>query len=89
MSKYKKVATRCYRFDLQLVKMLDEVSELMERTEADAVRVMLYGSCKFWLKKLLLKREIQNTGYEEQSLPEDDMTDEEFKKLEEYVATLK
>jgi hypothetical protein len=74
MSKYKKVATRCYRFDLQLAKMLDEVSKLMERTEADAVRVMLYASCKWWLKKLLLNKEIKNTGYEQQFVePEEDI----------------
>jgi hypothetical protein len=73
MSKYKKVATRCYRFDYQLAKMLKEVSELMERTEADAVRVMLYGSCKFWLKKLLLNKEIKNTGYEQQYEPQEDI----------------
>ena len=75
MSKYNKVATRCYRFDLQLVKMLGEVSELMERTEADAVRVMLYGSCKWWLKKFLLNKEIKHTGYEQQHFndPEEDI----------------
>lgn len=88
MSRYKKVVNKCYRFEEELDMMIKETSEIMQRTESDAVRIMLFNSCRYWMTKSVKKPTLEEKkGYERQQEPED--TEEEMEALMASIAHLK
>ena len=48
MSKKKLVA---YRLPEPLIQMIKETALIMDRTESDAVRIILFRACKYWISK--------------------------------------
>jgi hypothetical protein len=48
MSNKKLVA---YRFPLELIDLIKDTAVIMNRTEADAVRIMLFRACRYWITK--------------------------------------
>jgi hypothetical protein len=53
MSRKKLVA---YRLPESLIQMIKETALIMDRTEADTVRILLYRACRYWLTKKVVDK---------------------------------
>jgi len=53
MSKKKLVA---YRLPEALISMIKETALIMDRTEADTVRILLYRACRYWITKKVVDK---------------------------------
>jgi hypothetical protein len=45
-----------YRFQSALISMIKETSLIMNRSEADTVRILLWNGCKYWITKNAIKK---------------------------------
>ena len=80
MSKKKLVA---YRFPEQLIYMIEQTAIILNRSESDAVRIMLYRACNYWITKKEVAPE-QQSG--KNPLIQDTNNDDEF---EQQLAAMK
>lgn len=76
MSKKKLVA---YRFPDELIALIKDTALIMNRSEADAVRIMLFRACRYWITKKEVGPE------QDKRLDQDGPTDEEMAAMKEKM----
>jgi hypothetical protein len=81
MSKTKLLAVRV---EESLIPLLDQTAKILERNQAETIRILLYRACKYWITrgKLTQTEKIITTINEQSQQTPISINDDELERLE-------